>query len=156
MSRRTYDDRPVPGDTGYVERPRAQLSALGQRICHQVLDHFNAAYALNFDNDTITVESGRDFFRTLDVLARSMGTDSLTLQLTRAEGEAGAELVFPIRSGSDVIRLRMADEQAEVALATVGLRISGKTAVYRADSFEARAQIFLRALAARDPDLASD
>ena len=149
---RAFDDHPVAGDAGYIERPRPALSRLGQELVRQVLDLMNASYTLNFENDTITIESPKDFFRTLDVLARQAKTSSMRLDFVPAAGEAGSEMSFTARSSAGSIRLRLAGELVDVAVAIKAVTPSGASAMsYKVGSFND--QLFLRTLAARDPDL---
>lgn len=150
---RAYDDRPVAGDTGYIERPRPALSRLGQELVRQVLDLMNAAYTLNFENDTITIESPKDFFRTLDVLARQGKVSTMRLDFTPAAGEDGSEMSFTARGGAaGSIRLRLAGELADVALQIGAVKPAGAGAVsYAVGTFND--QLFLRTLADRDPNL---
>lgn len=109
---RTMDDRPVPGDQGMEDRPRPPMNALGVFLRREVLDHRNAPYKANFDNDTITVLAVRDFVE----IARWYGRETKQPQLAMTLGEE--ELTYDVQRQKESIRLRLAGDAVSVLLRT--------------------------------------
>lgn len=110
---RTIDERPVPGDPGMEDKPRPPMNRLGCWLRVEVLDNLNVPYKANFENDTITILSVKDFVEVARWYGRQIGRRIIPMQLSDHE----EELLFTIASNeNESIRLRIAGDFVSILL----------------------------------------
>jgi hypothetical protein len=110
MPGRRYDDTPLPDDPGMVDRGRPQMNQLGRWMRRELLDPLGVSHRANFENDTITVESVRDFL----VVAREYCKVQKLASLPMALGEE--ELAFIAAHQDQTIRIRVAGDGVPTVL----------------------------------------